>query len=112
MIGRLDEVITFAAIGGGVRKRILEHFIDGLVQRAKQNGITVSAASSVVNHLLTLPQKDGARGDRKNVIRFLEDPLADAWCKGEIDAGDTVVLHYEAGEGKILIEKRAVLPIF
>ncbi len=90
LLGRLDEIIRFSALGQREYQQIAAKFVDDFIQRAAKIGITVSVDSEIEQLLMKGTTQSGARKIRNHVVQLLETPLADALIASEVHSGDCV----------------------
>ncbi|MDY3120932.1 ATP-dependent Clp protease ATP-binding subunit [Suipraeoptans intestinalis] len=101
-LNRIDEVLVFRPLSQEEQKKIVGLLCKELVKRAKEQlGITLLIRDSVKTYLAEVgsDRKYGARPLRRAIQTHLEDGLAEALLKGEIQRGEEVT---------VMISKKAI----
>ncbi len=94
-LNRIDEVLVFRPLSQEEQKKIVGLLCKELVKRAKEQlGITLLIRDSVKTYLAEVgsDRKYGARPLRRAIQTHLEDGLAEALLKGEIQRGEEVTV--------------------
>jgi len=88
-INRIDEIIVFDALSDEDLVRITRLLVERLNENLKEKGIVVSITDAGVRWLLTKTLQDrsyGARPLRRAIQRHIEDPLSEAFIRGDLRA--------------------------
>ena len=87
-LGRLDEVLVFRSLDGGVMESIAEKYLDQLRNRAKKQGLELQLPPELASELAAECRgKGGARQLRSLVQSRVEGPLAGFLLEKGITAG-------------------------
>jgi ATP-dependent Clp protease ATP-binding subunit ClpC len=102
LYNRLDEVLAFSPLGRDDVRRIAQKML-ALVSRSleEQRDLRLEVEAAAVELLLDAGGFDpelGARPMRRTLARLVEAPLAEKILRGELGAGDVVLLGVEGGE--------------
>lgn len=83
LISRLDHILVFRPLDFGSLKQIVAREISQLTQQLAEHNITLSISESAVRKLagLSFDQHQGARLVRKNIQRYIEDPITKIFLK-------------------------------
>jgi C-terminal, D2-small domain, of ClpB protein len=86
-------------LGGPYLVKIVDLEVAKVIERVRGKGIKVQMDRSAVEFLIDKGYDPtyGARPMRRAVEKFLEDPLAEEFLRGNIQQGDTLEVH-AAGE--------------
>jgi ATP-dependent Clp protease ATP-binding subunit ClpC len=107
LYNRIDEVLVFSPLGRDEVHRIASRLLSGLGQSLLlERGLRLEFGDEVIAHLLDnggFEPSLGARPMRRAIARLVEAPLADTLLRGEVSAGDAILLRVEAGEIKVRI---------
>ena len=77
-LGRLDRIVTFRKLEKDTLLEITEKYLQELVARSHQGGITLKLSEGLAEHLnQRVGSKDGARQIRRIVQEQVEGPLSD-----------------------------------
>ena len=88
LLGRLDEVLVFRSLDGGVMEAIAEKYLDQLRARAKKQGLELQLPTGLAAELASgCRGKGGARQLRSLVQSKVEGPLAGFLLEKGITAG-------------------------
>lgn len=93
-LNRIDETVVFRKLSLEALQQVAKLFLDTLAQRMQALGITLEVSDSCVA-LLARKGYDGKLGARplRRVVRSLvEDPAATSLLRGELGAGDTLLV--------------------
>ena len=98
-LNRLDEIIVFHKLERSDLVKIVDLEVAKVIERVRGKGIKVQMDRSAVEFLIDKGYDPtyGARPMRRAVEKFLEDPLAEEFLRGNIQQGDTLEVH-AAGE--------------
>ena len=99
-INRLDEIIVFDALTDEDLSRITRLLVDQLNVNLKDKGITVAIRQDGVQWLLERTLKDrsyGARPLRRAIQRHIEDPLSEAFIRGQVRAQQALEIGVQEG---------------
>src|SRR5499427_3039328 len=98
-LNRLDEIIVFHSLGKPELLRIVDLEVDKVKERVRAKDIRVHLDSTAVELLIDKGYDPtyGARPMRRAVEKYLEDPLAEEFLRGNLKQGDTLEVH-AAGE--------------
>ena len=87
-LGRLDEMLVFRSLEGGVMASIAQKYLEQLRERAKKQGLELALPRELASDLAkTCRGKGGARQVRSLVQSKVEGPLADFLLEKGITAG-------------------------
>jgi ATP-dependent Clp protease ATP-binding subunit ClpC len=99
-INRLDEIIVFDALTDEDLARITRLLVDQLNVNLKDKGITVAIRDDGVQWLLERTLKDrsyGARPLRRAIQRHIEDPLSEAFIRGQVRPQQPIEIGIQEG---------------
>jgi ATP-dependent Clp protease ATP-binding subunit ClpC len=99
-INRLDEIIVFDALTDEDLSRITRLLVDQLNVNLKDKGITVAIRDDGVQWLLERTLKDrsyGARPLRRAIQRHIEDPLSEAFIRGQVRPQQPIEIGIQEG---------------
>ena len=103
LVNRIDEIILFNELTKGDLAAIAANMLKDLAKRLEKLGVELEADSCVCQWLAGLERKDmGARPLRRNIARYIEDPLSDILLRSSTVAGTRVSIKLV--NGKIEIE--------
>ncbi len=102
LYNRLDEVLAFSPLGRDDVRRIAQKML-AQVSRSleEQRDVRIEVEAAAIELLLDAGGFDpelGARPMRRTLARLVEAPLAEKILRGELGAGDVVLLDVEGGE--------------
>ena len=100
-INRLDEIIVFNSLTDSDLEKIIEFLVDQINETMVTKNVHISLTSEAKRWILEKTCHDrsyGARPLRRALQRYVEDPLADALIRGEIEAGSEIEI-YEVDKG-------------
>jgi len=86
-VNRIDEIIIFDALTDQDLMRITRLLVEQLNANLKQRGIVIGIRDDGVEWILGKTLRDrtyGARPLRRAIQRFIEDPLSEAFIRGQI----------------------------
>jgi ATP-dependent Clp protease ATP-binding subunit ClpC len=98
-LNRLDDMIVFHQLERNDLVKIVDLEVAKVIERVRGKDIKVQLDRSAVEFLIDKGYDPiyGARPMRRAVEKFLEDPLAEEFLRGNIQQGDTLEVH-AAGE--------------
>jgi ATP-dependent Clp protease ATP-binding subunit ClpC len=98
-LNRLDDIIVFHQLERSDLVKIVDLEVAKVIERVRGKGIKVQMDRSAVEFLIDKGYDPtyGARPMRRAVEKYLEDPLAEEFLRGNIQQGDTLEVH-AAGE--------------
>jgi ATP-dependent Clp protease ATP-binding subunit ClpC len=99
-INRIDEILIFDALSDGDLMAITRLLVEQLNQNLKERGIVISIDDEAVQWLLarTLANRAyGARPLRRAIQRHIEDPLSEAFIRGQIRSGLPIAVVVQDG---------------
>jgi ATP-dependent Clp protease ATP-binding subunit ClpC len=90
LLNRLDEVVVFRLLQQSEIAKIADLLLDETAQRMAEKGIGFQITKAMMNKLVTegYDKMYGARPLRRTIMSLIEDYLADALLKNEIQEGD------------------------
>ena len=88
-LNRLDEILVFRVLNREEVRQIAEILVREVGERLEERGIALVGTPRFIDHLATVGWNPtyGARPLRRAVMQLLEDCLAEAILRGEIDLG-------------------------
>jgi ATP-dependent Clp protease ATP-binding subunit ClpC len=91
-INRLDDIVVFHMLEKADLNSIVDLEVDKLIKRLKEKEVSLTLAAEARDFLAGkgFDPAYGARPMRRAVERFLEDSLAEALLRGDVQPGDTV----------------------
>ena len=94
LINRIDNIVIFNKLSSQVLKDIAKKMLADLNKNLKQSGVELKFTTATLNYLVKNGTNDdfGARPLRRLITSKIEDELADRMLKGEIKAGDNVLV--------------------
>src|SRR6516225_7971523 len=98
-LNRLDEIIVFHQLERNDLVKIVDLEVAKVIERVRAKAIKVHLDTTAVEFLIDKGYDPtyGARPMRRAVEKYLEDPLAEEFLRGNIKQGDTLEVH-AAGE--------------
>ena len=98
-LNRLDDIIVFHQLGRNDLVKIVDLEVAKVIERVRAKDIKVHLDTTAVEFLIDKGYDPiyGARPMRRAVEKYLEDPLAEEFLRGNIKHGDTLEVH-AAGE--------------
>jgi ATP-dependent Clp protease ATP-binding subunit ClpC len=101
LYNRIDEVLVFTPLARNEVREIARRLLSGVARDLlRQRGVRLEVDASALEHFLDAGGFDpslGARPMRRALARLLEAPLAEKILRGELSAGDVVLVGVEAG---------------
>jgi ATP-dependent Clp protease ATP-binding subunit ClpC len=94
-LNRLDDMIVFHQLERNDLVKIVDLEVAKVIERVRAKDIKVHLDRSAVEFLIDKGYDPiyGARPMRRAVEKYLEDPLAEGFLRGNIKQGDTVEVH-------------------
>lgn len=91
-LNRIDEVVIFTELSMEELKEIVKLMIDEFKTDIKEKNIDIDVSKKVREFILEkgYEPKYGARPLRRTIQKYIEDPLAEMFMKGEIKNGDSI----------------------
>ncbi len=108
-LNRVDELVFFRELTMTDMPRILDVHMRQMVERLRDQGLTLRLTPRAKEYILEQgynPQY-GARPLKRAVQRNVEDPVAELLLRGELQAGDTVVLNFSKNKGVYAVAQPA-----
>ena len=108
-LNRVDELVFFRELTMTDMPRILDVHMRQMVERLRDQGLTLRLMPRAKEYILEQgynPQY-GARPLKRAVQRNVEDPVAELLLRGELQAGDTVVLNFSKNKGVYAVAQPA-----
>ena len=98
-LNRLDDMIVFHQLERNDLVKIVDLEVAKVIERIRAKDIKVHLGTTAVEFLIDKGYDPiyGARPMRRAVEKYLEDPLAEEFLRGNIKQGDTLEVHM-AGE--------------
>jgi ATP-dependent Clp protease ATP-binding subunit ClpC len=98
-LNRLDDMIVFHRLERNDLVKIVDLEVAKVIERVRAKDIRVHLDTTAVEFLIDKGYEPtyGARPMRRAVEKYLEDPLAEEFLRGNIKQGDTLEVH-AAGE--------------
>src|SRR6478752_6263137 len=98
-LNRLDDIIVFHRLERNDLVKIVDLEVAKVIERVSAKDIRVQLDTTAVEFLIDRGYDPtyGARPMRRAVEKYLEDPLAEGFLRGNIQQGDTLEVH-TAGE--------------
>ncbi len=105
-LNRVDEVIVFHPLEEEHLRNIVGIMLGGLINRLKQNGITLELTEEVKSFLAKkgYDQVYGARPLRRSIQSMIEDRLAEEMLEGKVTSGDEVVIDVK--DDQLVLNKK------
>ncbi|MEB3355361.1 MAG: ATP-dependent Clp protease ATP-binding subunit [Synechococcales bacterium] len=100
-LNRLDDVIVFRQLTRDEVTQIADLLLQDINKRLAEQGITLQATEAFKDRLVVegYDPSYGARPLRRAISRLVEDNLAEAMLRGDIQSGDTVVMDVDDDGG-------------
>ena len=94
-LNRLDDMIVFHQLERNDLVKIVNLEVAKVIERVRAKDIRVQLDRSAVEFLMDKGYDPtyGARPMRRAVEKYLEDPLAEGFLRGNIKQGDTLEVH-------------------
>ena len=111
-LNRLDAILTFSPLSGGALKRIARRMLDICRERVEKLHIQLDWDDAVIEKvaLSAGDGRQGARPLRREITHKIENLLANQMLRGEMKAGDHVLVSVENGEYVCLVDQRSDAP--
>ncbi len=99
LLNRMDEILLFHPLTPADLAAIARRQLDALAVRAQAMGLHLTYDAAAVQAASACPEtaRYGARPIRRWVTQEAENPISRMWLRGEIRAGDTLLLTAENG---------------
>ena len=106
-LNRVDDIISFNALGKESINKIIEIELSKLVDRLKEKSYKVLFDKTIVERIAELNTQEeyGARPVKRIIQNLCEDYLSDSILRGDIKENDSVNLKFKDGEIKIFKKK-------
>ncbi len=93
-LNRIDDVIVFHALNRADLGKIVDIEVNEVKERLKEQDINIELTKDAKEFLIEkgFDVAFGARPLKRNIARFLEDPLAQVLLKGEINKAKTTIV--------------------
>lgn len=103
-LNRLDDIIVFQSLHPEHTKRIARLMLNALEQRLKKQGTSLQIRDPALSLLCEegYDEHFGARELRRVIERLVEGPLAGKLLRGEVKAGNIVIVDVK--NGKLVFE--------
>lgn len=107
-INRIDEMVVFHSLNDKELSQIVDILLQDVNKRAQDNGLTLEVTDAGKQAILKAGQdkRYGARPLKRAIQCLVEDEVAESMLKGDVKAGDVVLLDSSDGE-KIVVSKKA-----
>ncbi len=111
-LNRLDDIIVFHTLTKPDLVRIVGLEMEKVIERIRSKEIHLSLDQSATDFLIEkgYDPSYGARPMRRAVERYLEDPMAEELLRGEIRAGDHVVVKADGSKLAFVVQERTEKP--
>lgn len=108
-INRLDELVVFQSLTNEELGQIVDILLQNVDKRIKENGLALEITPAGKMAILKNGQdrRYGARPLKRAIQRLVEDEVAEIFLKGEVKAGDTVLVDSLDGEKVSVLKKAA-----
>ncbi|OCS87460.1 ATP-dependent Clp protease ATP-binding subunit [Caryophanon tenue] len=99
LLNRMDDIVLFHSLTTTHFHAIAEKYVQQLVKRVAEQEITVEVEPTVLDFVVTegMDPQFGARPLRRFVQRHIETAVARELLKGDVVAGDTLVVAMQDG---------------
>jgi ATP-dependent Clp protease ATP-binding subunit ClpC len=106
-VNRLDEIIEFSPLQPDDFRKILSIDLEAFSQRLSKQGIGLKISPEAIDLLCRegASPEFGARHLRRVIKQRLESPIAGMILRGEVQAGDTMIVEVERGELVFKVER-------
>ena len=96
-LNRIDDVIVFHPLDRKHIYNIIDIMASELFKRAADLGLTVDLSPGAKDFLVEkgYDAKFGARPLRRAIVKYIEDPMAEAILSTDLRDGDTLVISYD-----------------
>ncbi len=109
-LNRLDDIIVFRALNREELRQVADLLLQEITDRLEsQQQIHLTVTPAGKDYLVSQGYDPtyGARPLRRTLIRLVEDPLAEALLRGDIQSGEQVTLDLEAEVGLVVRSERS-----
>ena len=109
-LNRVDEVIVFHALSEEHLKQIVDIQLENFRRRLEDRHIHIELTDAAKTHLVRVGYEPnyGARPLKRAIQKEVETALAKAMLRGEVKDGQTVVVDFNAQEGKLTFTAKPV----
>jgi len=109
-LNRVDEVIVFHALSEEHLKQIVDIQLENFRRRLEDRHIHIELTDAAKTHLVRVGYDPnyGARPLKRAIQKEVETALAKAMLRGEVKDGQTVVVDFDAQEGKLTFTAKPV----
>lgn len=99
-LNRLDDIIVFRNLDQNDAEQIVKLMMREMVERVKENGITLSYTVPLIRHIAQNGFSDeyGARPLQRYIQKYIENPLAERILDGEIEKEKSIKISVKKGE--------------
>ncbi len=103
-LNRVDEIIIFNSLSRQSIEKICSLLLNCLYLRLKNINISVEFSDTLVKEIAdrAFDERYGARNVRREISRFIENPLSSKLLSGDIKNGDSIVAS--VSDGKLVLE--------
>ncbi len=104
-LNRIDEIIIFAPLSQQDVEKMVDLQMKGIVERMLESGIEIHLTEPARNWIAKTgyDQQYGARPLRRNIQRYIENPLSVRLLRGDFKAGDLVLI--DELNGQLIFER-------
>ncbi len=94
LINRIDNIVVFNKLSQPVLKEIAKKMLTDLNKNLKQSGVELKFTTATLNYLVKNGTNEdfGARPLKRLITTKIEDELADKMLKGDVKAGDQLLV--------------------
>merc|ERR1719240_1241672 len=106
-LNRLDDIIVFRQLTKIEVKQIADIMLKDVITRALEKNIQLEVTERFKDRLVEdgFNPSFGARPLRRAIIRLVEDSIAEKILAGEVEEGDSIILHVDE-EGRVNVINR------
>lgn len=104
-LNRIDEIIIFAPLSQADVEKMVDLQMKGIVERMLESGIQIHLTEPARHWIAKTgyDQQYGARPLRRNIQRYIENPLSVRLLRGDFKAGDLVLI--DELNGQLIFER-------
>ncbi|MCL4253244.1 MAG: AAA family ATPase [Anaerolineae bacterium] len=104
-LNRIDEIIIFAPLSQADVEQMVDLQMKGIVERMLESGIQIHLTEPARHWIAKTgyDQQYGARPLRRNIQRYIENPLSVRLLRGDFKAGDLVLI--DELNGQLIFER-------
>lgn len=108
-INRIDDVVIFATLSIEHIERIVDLEFERLCRRAEQLGYRMELSAVARRRLAEQGYNStyGVRSLKREILRWVEEPLARMIVSGEVSLGDTIDVEWRSEEFRLMVRKAA-----